>query len=71
MDNRPTRPAPIPERPYFKAPCMHRFRHIDTSKFKVAGEGMAYKLKVVDRYYCEKCLTSKVKESFFEIGEYR
>jgi len=66
------RPSPPPSsRPYYKAPCMHRYRHLDTSKFKVSGENMRLKWKVVDRYYCEKCLTSKVKESHFEIGEYR
>ncbi|MED4116545.1 hypothetical protein P4661_27295 [Priestia megaterium] len=67
------RPMPPPQAagPYFKAPCMHRYKHIDTSKFKVTGEGMAYKLKVVDRFYCEKCLSPQVKESFFEIGEFR
>lgn len=67
--NRPL-PPPSQTNPYFKAPCMHRYKHIDTCKFK-ESEGMLYKWKVVDRYFCEKCLTQKTKTSFFEVGEYR
>lgn len=69
--NRPAAPPPIPPRGYFKDPCIHHFRHIDTCKFKVTTEGMLYKWKVVDRFFCERCLTTKTKESFYEVGEYR
>lgn len=70
--NRPSVPPSFPPKAatYYKAPCMHRYKFIDTCKFKVT-EGMLYKWKVVDRFYCEKCLTMKTKESYFEVGEYR
>jgi len=70
LTSRPAPPPPQAAGPYYKAPCMHRFKHIDTCKFRIT-EGMAYKWKVVDRFFCEKCLTTKTKESYFEVGEYR
>jgi len=70
--NRPSIRPPIPPNgPYFKAPCMHRYTHIDTCKFKEPKEGMLYKWKVVDRFFCEKCLRVQIKESYYEVGEYR
>jgi len=67
--NRPE--PPNGAKPYFKDVCIHQYKHIDTCKFKEAKEGMLYKWKVVDRFYCVKCLSMKTKESYFEVGEYR
>lgn len=70
------RPDPMPSlpigaKPYFKDVCKHVYKHIDTSKFKVSGEDRRLKWKVVDRFFCERCLKPETKISFHEIGEFR
>lgn len=69
MTQRPAPPQGV--RPYFKDVCIHSYKHVDTSKFKVPAEKHGLKWKVVDRFFCERCLQPQTKVNYYTLEEYR